>query len=120
MDAVYRLGETTARELETELPDSLANATVRTMLRILEEKGHLHHREDGRTFVYRPARAKRHEATSALRRLLGVFYDDSVTQAFSGMLDLPDTKLSDEELDALQQMIDSARDTGGGKNKGRT
>ena len=110
MDAIFRLGEATARDLEAELPDSLANATVRTLLRILEEKGHLCHREDGRTFVYRPARPKHREASSALRRLLGVFYDDSVTEAFSGMLDLPDTKLSENELDALQKMIDSARE----------
>jgi len=109
MDAVYRLGEATARELEKALPDSLANATIRTTLRILEEKGHLRHREEGRTFVYRPARAKRHEASSALRRLLGVFYDNSVTEAFSGMLELSDSNISDEELDSLQAMIDAAR-----------
>lgn len=117
MDAVYRLGEATARDLEKELPGPLANATIRTQLRILEEKGHLRHREEGRAFVYRPTRAKRHEATSAMRRLLGVFYDGSITQAFSGMLELADTRLDESELEELQQMIDRAREKRRGSNR---
>ena len=117
MDAVYRLGEATARDLETELPDSLANATIRTLLRILENKGHLRHREEGRTYVYFPARAKKHEAASALRRLLGVFYNGSVTEAFSGMLDVHDSDLSEEEWNELRQLIDAARKSKRGKSK---
>lgn len=110
MDAVYQLGEATANDICGALPVPLANATVRTILRILEEKGHLRHREEGRTYVYRPAHSKQSAASGALRRILGVFYDGSVTQAFSGLLDLHDTRLSEAELDDLQRMIDEARD----------
>ncbi len=110
MDAVYQLGEATANDICSALPVPLANATVRTILRILEEKGHLRHREEGRTYVYRPAHSKQSAAHGALRRILGVFYNGSVTQAFSGLLDLSDTRLSDAELDDLQRIIDEARD----------
>ncbi|MEM7144581.1 MAG: BlaI/MecI/CopY family transcriptional regulator [Verrucomicrobiota bacterium] len=112
MDVMYRHGEATAREVEEALPDLLANATVRTVLRILEEKGHLAHREEGRQFVYYPVRPKEQEAKSAMERMLGVFYDGSVSAAVSGLLELEDAQLSAQELEDLESMIRKARNKG--------
>ena len=80
MDALLILGEATARGIQDALPDPLANATVRTMLRILETKGEVQHHEDGRRFVYRPVRSRKSMARTAMKRMVDVFYEDSVTQ----------------------------------------
>jgi BlaI family penicillinase repressor len=113
MDVMYGRGEATAREVEKALPDLLANATVRTVLRILEEKGHLAHREEGRQFVYYPTRPKAQEAKTAMARMLGVFYNGSVTAAVSGLLEMEDARLSEGELKELETMIREAREKGG-------
>ena len=113
MDAIYRLGRATAREVQQEMGDELANATIRTMLRILEGKGHLRHVEDGRRFIYSPTRARSREAKSAMQRLVGVFYEGSVASAMAGLLQLKDTQLSEEELNAMSELIEAARRKGG-------
>jgi len=112
MDAIYRLGRATAKEVQEKLTDDLANATIRTMLRILEEKGHLKHVEDGRKFVYSPTRPRSREAKNAMQRLVGVFYEGSVASAMAGLLRMKDTQLSDKELDELSAMIETAREKG--------
>ena len=109
MDVIYRLGEATARDIEREMTDDLANATIRTMLRILEQKGHLEHWENGRQFVYRPTLRKNEVAETAARRLVRVFFDGSVAQAVTGMLDIDDLNLSTNELDELSRRIAAAR-----------
>lgn len=115
MDVVYRLGEATARDVEKALPDALANATVRTLLRILERKGYLRHRIEGRQFIYAARQSKEKARESAMKRLLGVFYDGSVTAAVSGMLQLEDARLGEQELADLEHMIREARRKGAGK-----
>lgn len=117
MDAVCRLGEATARQVQEALTDELANATIRTMLRILETKGYLIHREEGRAFIYSPLESREKMAESAMKRLLGVFYNGSVTEAVSGLLQMKDTDLSGEEIEELEKMIETARRNGTGKAK---
>ena len=112
MDAIYRLGSASAREVQGQMHDELANATIRTMLRILEDKGHLRHVEDGRRFIYSPTRPRSSEARNAMQRLVGVFYEGSVASAMAGLLQMKDTQLSDEELNELSALIESAREKG--------
>ena len=107
MDALLILGEATAREIQEALPDPLANATVRTILRILETKGEVQHDEDGRRFVYRPVRSRKSMARTAMKRMVDVFYEGSVTQTVSGLLQLRDTKLSDEDEGQLLFWFDT-------------
>ena len=113
MDVVYRLGKATATEIQQAIGDDRANATVRTLLRILEQKGHVRHRESGRQYIYSPVRSRRKEARSALQRLVGVFYQGSVASAVAGMIENSDAKLSTRELDELEQIIRKAREEGG-------
>ena len=113
MDVIYRLGAATATEIQGAMRDELANATIRTQLRILEQKGHLKHRESGRQYVYSPMRSRGKEARSALRRLVGVFYQGSVASAVAGMIEHGDAKLSEHELDELERVIQKAREEGG-------
>ncbi|MEM1294780.1 MAG: BlaI/MecI/CopY family transcriptional regulator [Verrucomicrobiota bacterium] len=109
MDLVWRIGEATARQVQEALPDKPANATVRTILRILEGKGYLTHREEGRKFIYAPVESREKTAESALRRLLGVFYNGSVSEAVSGLLQMKDTNLNADELERLEEMIRTAK-----------
>lgn len=113
MDIIYRLGQATANRVQDELSSKLANATVRTILRILEGKGHLSHTEEGRSFIYSPTRSRTLEAKSALKRIVGVFYEGSIASAMAGLLQMKDTQLSNQDLDQLESLIQAAKEKGG-------
>lgn len=109
MDVLFSLGEASAKEIQERLSDELANATIRTMLRILETKGHLVHRKANRSFIYRPVAKRDAAAKSAMKRLVKVFFEGSITQAVSGLLELKDTQLSQAEVDELTRLITEAQ-----------
>lgn len=105
MDIVYAGGAVTAREIQERMPDAPTDATVRTILRVLERKGHLRHRHKGKAYVYEARRPATTAARSALRRLLDVFFEGSVERAVSGLLDASHKPLAPEELDRLEALI---------------
>src|SRR5580765_5242280 len=86
VDILYRRGRATAGEVMEELPDSPSYSTVRTQLRVLEEKGHVRHETDGLKFVYIPAAPRHTVRKSALRHLVETFFDGSVEQAVAALL----------------------------------
>jgi BlaI family transcriptional regulator, penicillinase repressor len=112
VDILYAQGRATAAEVQVALPDPPSYSAVRAMLRILEEKGHVAHEQDGPRYVYRPTVARDNAKRSALRHMLRTFFDGSAEQAISALLDDSSTRLSDRELDRLARMIDQARRTG--------
>jgi BlaI family transcriptional regulator, penicillinase repressor len=112
MDVLYRQGELTAGELVAMLPDGPSNSTVRTLLRILEEKGHVKHQQQGTRYVYRPTVGREKARRSALNHLLSTFFDDSPEAVVSTLLDERSRKLTDEQLETLAGMIERARKDG--------
>ncbi len=112
MDILYRSGAATASEVLARLPDPPSNSAVRTLLRILEEKGHLRHEQDGPRYVFHPIVPREAARRNAMRHLLTTFFDSSNEQAFAAMLDLGKEPLAEEELTRLQEMIDRARAEG--------
>ena len=112
MDIVYSRKAATANDVLADIPDPLSRATVRTMLRILEEKGHLKHTARGREFVYRPVRPRRRAGQSAMRRLLDTFFDGSLTQAVAAHMVDATAELDEEELKRLAALIRDARKKG--------
>ncbi len=112
MDTVYAAGTVTAADVVEALPDTLSNSTVRTLLRILVEKGHLKQKLDGHRYVYRPKRPRPLAAQGALRRVVQTFFGGSVEQAVEGLLQTPDVELSEEELDRIHRMIEKTRKEG--------
>lgn len=112
VDILYREGRATAAEVQAALPDPPSYSAVRAMLRILEEKGHVRHEQDGPRYVYLPTVARDNAKRSALRHMLRTFFDGSTEQAISALLDDSSTRLSDRELDRLARMIDQARRNG--------
>src|SRR4029077_17272160 len=105
-------GRATAAEVQTALPDPPSYSAVRAMLRILEDKGHVRHEQDGPRYVYVPTVARENAKRSAMRHVLQTFFDGSAEQAISALLDESSTNLSPAELDRLARLIDSARKSG--------
>ena len=112
MDVVYRRGEATAADVMAELPDAPGYSAVRTLLRILEDKGHLKHRRQGARYVYLPSHSRERAARWALGRLMRTFFDNSASKAVAALLDAPDINLSRHELDRLAGLIREARKEG--------
>jgi predicted transcriptional regulator len=112
IDVLYRLGDATAQEVLDQLPDPPSYSAVRALLRILEEKGHAKHRRDGQRYVYTPTVSRERARVSALRQLVGTFFDGSAGAAAAALLDLSRDDLSDEELTQLQKLVDRARKEG--------
>lgn len=109
MDIIYARGEATAAEVNRELPDQPSYSTVRTLLRILEEKGQLKHREDGQRFVYIPARNRAIESKSALHRVVQTFFEGSFADAVAALVDTADGKLPPDELKRIEAIIKKAK-----------
>jgi predicted transcriptional regulator len=112
MDVIYRTGRATAAEVLDQLADPPSYSAVRALLRVLEEKGHLRHEEDGPRYVFVPTVPRERARASALRQLLRTFFDGSTEQAVAALLDLSSTRLSDAELARLSQLIADARKEG--------
>ena len=112
VDILYTQGRATAAEVQSALPDPPSYSAVRAMLRILEEKGHIRHEQDGPRYVYLPTVGRDRAKKTALRHVLQTFFNGSAEQALSALLDESDTRLSDQELDRLAKLIDRARGTG--------
>ena len=112
IDILYSQGRATAAEVQAALPEPPSYSAVRAMLRILEEKGHVRHEQDGPRYVYLPTIARDNAKHSALRHVLTTFFDGSAEQAISALLGDKSAKLSDAELDRLARLIDQARKSG--------
>jgi predicted transcriptional regulator len=110
MDALYRLGRATAVEVREGLSDAPSDSAVRTHLRILEEKGHVGHTQEGQRYVYAPTEAPEKASRSALRHLVRTFFDGSPERAVAALLDASD--LSDADLDRMAVLIEQARREG--------
>jgi predicted transcriptional regulator len=112
MDVIYARGEASATEVVEGIPDPPSRTAVRTFLTILEKKGCLAHFKRGREYVYRPLTARRRAGRSAIRRVLDVFFQGSISQAMATHLADPKSELSAAELDRLTRLIREARERG--------
>lgn len=112
MDIIYARGGATAVEVLRSLPDPPTKTAVRTLLRILEEKGHLKHVQQGRGYVYQPTRPRLRAGRSAFQRVLTTFFDGSLEKAVAAHLGDSAANLSAEELKRLAGLIHQARNKG--------
>src|SRR5215831_16811092 len=112
MDVLYRRESATAAEVMENLPDAPGYSAVRALLRILEQKGHIRHEERAGKYVFMPTMRRDQAKRSALRHLVQTFFGGSAEDAVAALLDPRSSKLSELELDRLQQLIDKARKGG--------
>jgi len=109
MDIVFTRGEATAAEVAADLPDPPSYSAVRTLLRILEEKGHLKHREDGPRYVFAPTENRERASRAALRRVVETFFEGSLASTVAALVDAEAGKLSAEELKRLEAIVKAAK-----------
>jgi BlaI family transcriptional regulator, penicillinase repressor len=112
MDILYRRGRATAGEVMEDLPADSHYSTVRTQLRVLEEKGHVKHEEMGLRYVYAPTAPRSAVRQSALRHLIDTFYDGSTEKVVAALLGVEGSRMSDEQLDRIAGMLEKARKGG--------
>ena len=110
MDVIYARGQATAADVAAGLPDPPSYSAVRALLRILEDKGHLRHHQDGPRYVFLPIVPRDRARRSAIRNLVRTFFDGSAAQAAAALID--QAKLSDTEFDRLAEIIEKARKEG--------
>ena len=112
MDILYRRRRATAGEVMADLPGNPSDSTVRTQLRVLEHKGHVRHEEYGLRYVYMPAGPRSAARKSALKHLVETFFDGSAEKTVAALLGGEAARLSDEELDRIEALIENARKEG--------
>ncbi|HMV83511.1 MAG TPA: BlaI/MecI/CopY family transcriptional regulator [Blastocatellia bacterium] len=112
MDVIYSRGQATAAEVQENMPDPPSYSAVRAMLRLLEEKGYLRHEQDGPRYLFKPTLAREKASKSALKQMLETFFDGSTEQAVAALLNLSKAKLSQDELDRMSQLIETAKKEG--------
>lgn len=112
MDIVYRLGTAGAAEIRAEMVKPPTDAAVRSVLRILVDKGHLAFEQDGARYLYRPTAGHESAGRKAMARLLDTFFDGSAAGAMAALLDLKADSLTEHERGRLQALIDRASEEG--------
>lgn len=109
MDVLYRAGRATAADVQAGMPEAPSYSAVRTMLRILEEKGHVRHESDGPRYVYIPTVTREKAKRSALKHVVNTFFDGSASQVMAALFELSPGDLGDDDIARLRQVIDNAK-----------
>ncbi len=112
MDVLYQRGRASAAEIHQALPDPPSYSAVRAKLRVLEDKGHVKHQEEGLHYVYLPTLAPDRARRSALRHVVDTFFNGSVEQVVAALVDRSALSVSGEELKRMSALIDKARKEG--------
>lgn len=112
IEILYQKGEASVSEVLDAMPDPPSYSAVRAMLRWLEDKGLVRHRQIGKKYVFAPKTPRRKASRSALRNLLTTFFNGSIEEAVASLLDLNRDELGDDELERLAKLIADARKEG--------
>ena len=116
MDVLYERGRATAAEILAALPDPPSYSAIRALIKVLEDKGHVKHQEDGPRYVFTPSVPRSKARRNAVKHLLQTFFDDSAAEAVASLLGLSAGKLKPEELDKIEDLIARAREQQTGKD----
>ncbi len=109
MDALYRLQQASAKEIQQALEDQLSDSSIRTFLRKLEEKGHIRHRESGLKYVYFPVVKHEQASHNALSNVVKTFFADSPLSAVNSLLDMSMEDVSEDEIERLEKLINDKK-----------
>lgn len=112
MDIVFRLGKASVTDVRNELPDPPTYSAVRGMLRLLEQKGHLSHEDDGLRYLYTATVKQKQARKSALKHMVHTFFGGSAADAAASLLELSDSEISAEDAERLSKLIQKAKAEG--------
>jgi len=112
MDIIYELNEATVSQVLDRIPNPPSYSTVRALLRVLEDKGHLIHKHEWPRYIYRPTIPREKARQNALKQLKKTFFNNSVEEVFAALLDLSEKDLSEKDFRSLSELIEKARKEG--------
>ena len=112
VDILYRQGEAAVAEVLKAIPDPPSYSTVRALLAVLEEKGYVRHRQQGRQYLYSPTVSRNQASRTALKHVVQTFFDDSVEDVVAALMSLKSTRISAEEYERLSRLIEVKRRKG--------
>jgi predicted transcriptional regulator len=112
MDVVYRFGKASAVDVVDHLPGEHKNATIRTLLGVLEEKGYLRHKRVKGKYIYYPTIPPQKAARAALNQVLETFFHGSEARAVISILKKSDAKLTDDDVELILDLIKKSREEG--------
>ena len=112
MDIIYKNGKATASEIRKSIVDPPSYSAVRALLKILEKKGHLKHREKGPRYIYYPTLPPDKAKSSALKHLMKTFFDDSMENVVAALLDISSSEMTDKDYERISRLIEKAKKEG--------
>jgi BlaI family transcriptional regulator, penicillinase repressor len=112
MDIIYQTGEATAAEIQEKIANPPSYSSVRALLRILEEKGHLKHKKDGARYVYMPKITRDKARNSALKHIMKTFFNNSAEDVVATLMEISSSNLSDQDFERLENKIEEMRKEG--------
>jgi len=115
MDIIYSKGSATGAEVREAIPDPPSYSSVRALLKVLEEKGFLRHKQQGPRYVFTPTVKRDRAKTTALKHVMQTFFDNSTEDVVAALMDISGTELSDDEYRRLNSLIEQARRKGAAK-----
>ncbi len=112
MDIIYKFKEATAAQVHEHLPEPPSYSAVRALLKVLEEKGHIMHRQEGPRYIFLPTTPPEEAMNKALKHVMRTFFDNSTEKVVAALLDITEETLSDDDYIRLTQLIERARQEG--------
>ncbi len=112
MDCIYAQGKATADDVRRSIADAPSYSSVRALLRILVDKGHVRYEKVGPRYVYYPTRSRRSASGQALKRVVNTFFEGSIEKTVAALMDVSGDLPTTEHLARLQKLIDRAKKQG--------
>jgi BlaI family penicillinase repressor len=112
MDILHRRAEATVADIMAELPDPPTYSAVRSVLRILGEKGLIRYKEDGPRYIYYPAQDTEAARDDVLAHVVRTYFAGSPEQAVTALLRMSDVDMSEGDVERLRERIRRARQSG--------
>ncbi|NQT79318.1 MAG: BlaI/MecI/CopY family transcriptional regulator [Candidatus Aminicenantes bacterium] len=112
MDIVYELNEVTVAQVLEKIPNPPSYSTIRALLRVLEEKGHLIHKQEGPRYIYSPTLPREQARQNALKHVMRTFFDNSTEDAVAALLNISEDNLSEQDYKRLSELIKKVRSEG--------
>lgn len=112
MDIIYELNRATVAQVLDRIPNPPSYSAIRALLRVLEEKGHLAHKQEGPRYIYSPTLSREKARKNALKHLMRTFFDNSTEDIVAALLDISEDNLSKQDYQRIQELIKKARKEG--------
>jgi len=112
LEILIERGKASASEVRSAMTDAPSYSAVRTLLKVLEDKGHVRHRAEGLRYVYLPTIGRERAKKNAVKHLMKTYFNGSAEQIVAALLDVSSTQLTREELNRMAQMIEKAKQEG--------